>query len=94
MDQDNVFCKKKMLKGKNQMPVSIRYISCRKLMKKWIFSMEHTGKYRDVEMDKTLFYKDSPSYQYPSELEVMLVSNVDYKMYSYELKFNNLFLLS
>lgn len=32
-----------MLKGKDQLPMSRRYISCRKLMKKWVSSMDYVG---------------------------------------------------
>lgn len=52
------------------------------------------GKFRDLEMDSTLFYKDLPSYQDTLEVEVMLASNVDYKMHAYLLKSNNLFLIT
>lgn len=40
-------------------------------------------------MDSMLIYKDPPSYQDTLELEVMLVSSVDYTMHSYLLESNN-----
>lgn len=77
-----------MLKGKDQLPVSIRQ-TCRRLRKEWVSSMKYTGEYRDLEMDSMLIYKDPPSYQDTLELEVMLVSSVDYTMHSYLLESNN-----
>lgn len=71
-----------MLKGKDQLPVSIRQ-RCRRLRKEWVSSMKYTGEYRDLEMDSMLIYKDPPSYQ------DTLVSSVDYTMHSYLLESNN-----
>lgn len=59
------------LKGKDQLPIPMRYISCRKPTNKWVSGMEYTGKNRNLEMNGALIYIDPSGYLDTLGLEVM-----------------------